>query len=340
MKRKKAISLALVFALLLGVSAAYAAGAGSAEDPLISLSYASGEYTQSVRSEADALFEGTLAGAAGGTTGSFETVSLAAGGRVELETGGSIILLSGSATITISSGAVVNVTVGYPAQTGRVVPGHRYLAAENADAVVTVSEASLLALDGGARVGSGQETPYFTDVPASHWGYTYIMAMAQQGYISGRGDGTFDPDANMTRADFVTVLGRMAGISTGSYTGSAFSDVAVSEYYAPYVQWAAQNGIVSGYDDGLFYPNAEISREEMAVVIVRYAAYAGLTLASADAREPFSDHDSIQGWAIDAVYTAKNSGLLAGRGNNEFAPGGNATRAEVCTVLTRLLDLR
>lgn len=155
--------------------------------------------------------------------------------------------------------------------------------------------------------------------------------------MNGMGGFTFAPETTMTRAMFVTVIGRLAGINTATYTQSSFSDVDIGQWYGPYVAWASQNGIITGYDDGTFRPSASITREQMAVIIVRYAAYAGITLGAVSEEMQFADASSISSWAVIAVKTAQRAGLINGKPGGIFDPAGTATRAEVCTVIYRLI---
>ena len=337
MSRKRLCAILLAVFLLAGLPMSLASTAGTGDDPLVSLRYAAGEYLDSLLNQGNARAE-TL-----DSTG--ETHSLGQGSMVELALGGSCTLLSGSASLSISAGTVVDVTAGAEAASGALTVGHRYLGAEDARAVVTVGTGGAELLLAGNAAVSGETPPttppagQFSDVPASHWAYAYVEELAGAGLVNGMGDGTFAPDSSMTRGQLVTLLGRLAGVDTGDYGGSPFPDVAAGQYYAPYVAWAKSRGIVNGLDDGNFYPDNSISREQIAAVVVRFAQDAGVQLPSA-AVDQFPDHDSISAWAVDAVYAARQAGLINGRAENgNFDPGGNANRAEVCAIVCRLLDL-
>lgn len=178
----------------------------------------------------------------------------------------------------------------------------------------------------------------FTDT-RGHWAEKYINTVVEKGLFSGMTDTTFGPDVAMTRAMFVTVLGRMSNVNTTSYSSSKFSDVPADSWFGPYVNWAAQQGIVSGLTSTTFGPNDPITREQMAVILVNYAKVAGVVLPTVNDPMMFSDNSNISGWAKDAVATAQKAGLINGRTNGSFDPQGKATRAEVATVFVQLDSL-
>ena len=143
----------------------------------------------------------------------------------------------------------------------------------------------------------------------------------------------------MTRGMFVTALGRLAGINPDSYQTGKFTDVKADAYYAPYVNWAAQNGIVEGVTATTFAPDTNINREQMAVIMKNYAAKLGYDLPQTLKAVTFADNTQISSWAKDAVKSMQQAGILAGKANNRFDPKGTATRAEVATVLRRFVEI-
>ena len=149
--------------------------------------------------------------------------------------------------------------------------------------------------------------------------------------------GKFQPNGTLTRAAFVTMLGRMAGVKDTDYTTSVFRDVPDGEWYTSFVAWATENGIVDGYGDGIFLPQNNITRQEMAKIMAKYLNWKGLdtTPSSEISSYPINDLNTIGGWALEPVCFCYEQGLLNGRGSN-FAPQANATRAEACVVLCRL----
>lgn len=174
----------------------------------------------------------------------------------------------------------------------------------------------------------------FTDVQDTDWFYDGIKYVSQNKLFNGTGDTTFEPDSNITRGMFVTVLGRADGAA--SENTSPFRDVNTNEYYAPYVSWAAENGIVNGYEDGTFRPDNNITREEMAKIFMNYYEYKGKGPTGDWAIQLiYSDISDISGWAVDGVMFCTMKGLIQGKENNMFDPQGNATRAEAAVIMMR-----
>ena len=188
--------------------------------------------------------------------------------------------------------------------------------------------------------GVGYKTfvPAFTDI-TGHWAADNILFAASRGLLSGTSDTTFSPDTGMTRGMFMTALGRLAGINPDSYKTGKFTDVKADAYYAPYVNWAAQTGIVEGVTDTTFAPDTNINREQMAVIMKNYAAKLGYDLPQTLKAVTFADNTQISSWAKDAVKSMQQAGILTGKNENKFDPKGTATRAEVATVLRRFVEI-
>ena len=176
----------------------------------------------------------------------------------------------------------------------------------------------------------------FTDVKSTDWFYDAVRYAGEKGFFSGTSATTFEPYGTMTRGMFVTVLGRMAGVNAGDYTGgTGFSDVPETAYYAPYVAWAARYGITGGTGDGKFSPNAFINRQQMAAFFVRYFEAFGVKYETgANITTTPADLDTVAPYARDAVLKLWKQGLLNGDGVN-FSPTGSATRAQASTLCMR-----
>ena len=187
-------------------------------------------------------------------------------------------------------------------------------------------------------VGYKNPAPAFTDI-TGHWAADNILFAASRGLLSGTSDTTFSPDTGMTRGMFVTALGRLAGINPDSYQTGKFTDVKADAYYAPYVNWAAQTGIVEGITATTFAPDTNINREQMAVIMKNYAAKLGYDLPQTLKAVTFADNTQISSWAKDAVKSMQQAGILTGKNENKFDPKGTATRAEVATVLRRFVEI-
>ena len=187
-------------------------------------------------------------------------------------------------------------------------------------------------------VGYKNPAPAFTDIH-NHWAADNILFAASRGLLSGTSDTTFSPNTGMTRGMFVTALGRLAGINPDSYKTGKFTDVKADAYYAPYVNWAAQNDIVEGVTATTFAPDTNINREQMAVIMANYAKKLGYDLPKTLQAVTFADNAQISSWAKNAVRTMQQAGILSGKNGNKFDPKGTATRAEVATVLRRFVEI-
>ena len=163
-------------------------------------------------------------------------------------------------------------------------------------------------------------TPDFTDVADDFWGKEAIDAVVEQGLMTGTSETTFAPNATTTRAMLMTILARMDGVDT---TGS-------DPWYAKGIEWAVAEGISDGTN-----PEATITREQLAVMLYRYAGSpesSGTALDCADA-------DQISDWAYMAMHWAVSNGIISGKGNDTLDPQGSATRAEVAQMLYRFVNL-
>ena len=171
----------------------------------------------------------------------------------------------------------------------------------------------------------------FNDVGVDHWAVDAIAHSVARGYFKGEGNSRFAPNRAITRAEFVTILGRKAGI-TPSGASTAFRDVKADAYYAPYVAWAESKGIVKGTGFGKFEPNRTITREEMAVILDKFLSDQNKTYSSTN-KGQFNDGVKVSSWAKESVEKMTNQGLLSGVGNGNFVPKGSFTRAQAAQVL-------
>lgn len=180
----------------------------------------------------------------------------------------------------------------------------------------------------------------YDDCRTGDWYYTAIEFVTDRGYFVGISENLFAPRMNMTRSMFVTVLSKIYGIDPAEYTGTAFPDVAEGAYYAPAVQWAAQNGIVSGYSDGTFGPDDCITREQMCLIMYKFCEFIGcdMSVKNTEFLDNYTDLDQISDWARDAVEWALGSGLILGQTLTTVNPQNLATRAEVAQVIKNLCD--
>jgi hypothetical protein len=169
-----------------------------------------------------------------------------------------------------------------------------------------------------------------------HWAYSAISFVVSNGLFNGVSDTGFAPDAAMTRAMFATVLARYAG---GTASGSArFSDVPAGQWYTDGVLWATENKIVSGVGNGLFDPDRNITREQLAVMLYNYAKNIGLDVSELGDLAGFGDAGTVSDWAEEALRWAVAAGLINGKPGELLDPKGTATRAEVATILQRFIE--
>ena len=185
------------------------------------------------------------------------------------------------------------------------------------------------------------ETPWvnpFTDVFEGDWFYDDVKFVHQNGLFAGTSANTFSPQMPMTRGMVVTVLGRLAVIDIADYSGVSFDDVDTAQWYAPYVKWAAELGIVSGVGNNNYAPDANISRQDLAVILYNYAVKMGITLPETETATDFDDNSDIADYAAAAVTAMQKAGIINGKPGNLFDPTGIATRAEVAAMLHRFVE--
>ncbi|MBE6689343.1 MAG: S-layer homology domain-containing protein [Ruminococcaceae bacterium] len=177
----------------------------------------------------------------------------------------------------------------------------------------------------------------YTDI-AGHWGEGYINFVSDRALFGGTSPTEFSPDMTMTRGMFITVLGRMHGLDTSKYDGNTgYGDVPATEYYAPYIQWAKKKGIMAGLSDVTFAPEDPITRATMAVVIKNYVDNSGFKFTIYSETEGFNDLAGLDEATVNAINTVKNVGIVGGKGEGRFDPNGISTRAEVATVMERVI---
>lgn len=181
---------------------------------------------------------------------------------------------------------------------------------------------------GQGRVQITAEDDHSFADTVNHWAAKSIAFVAEKGLFSGTSEDKFSPNATMTRGMLVTVLYRLEGSPQGA--AQSFSDVQPDKYYAGAVSWAAQNKIVTGMGNG-FLPENNISREQLAVILYRYAAPEQTT----GSLDKFSDKAAVSSWASDAMRWAVSGGLISGDNKGNLNPAGSATRAEVAAILER-----
>lgn len=173
----------------------------------------------------------------------------------------------------------------------------------------------------------------FTDVHESDWYYEAVHFVHERGLMGGYGNGLFGPNNNLSRAQLAQILFNKEGRPVVNYLMD-FSDVSGEAWYAEAVRWATSQGIVGGYGGGKFGPNDPITREQLAVMLWRYAG----SPAATNKELHFADADQISGYALEAMRWAVENGIISGYGNGQVGPRGQATRAQVAQMLKNFLE--
>lgn len=263
---------------------------------------------------------------------------------------GAVVLAGEGLTVTIPQGTLPE---GF--DVNRLVPD--LSAATGADSEVLVyiddsGETHVLpwVIVGGGTVSFTVEAPgtyqivdrsaAFGDVAAGDWYHGSVGFVTARGLFTGTSESDFTPDGTMTRAMLVTVLNRLAAAGQDKYVFEAespasFSDVPEGTWYTEAVKWAGGAGLVGGVGGGRFDPDGKITREQMAVILYRFAGQPALTAGQLE----FTDAGEASDGTFDALVWATAEGLLSGKGDHRLDPRGSATRAEVAAILQRFIRL-
>ena len=177
----------------------------------------------------------------------------------------------------------------------------------------------------------------FTDVTEKHWFNDSVQYVYEKGLMNGITEKTFEPNKPTSRAMIVTILYRLEG--SPAITGKhGFNDVKTGNWYDNAVAWAAANGIVTGYSDTEFGPSNNITREQMAAIMHRYANYKKYNTSKAGDLSAFSDKASVSSYAAESMSWAVGSGIISGKGGGNLVPRAGATRAEAAAILQRFCE--
>ena len=185
-----------------------------------------------------------------------------------------------------------------------------------------------------------------TDVSTKDWFYDSIKFVLERGLMVGTSDSSFGPNLNTSRAMIVTILHRLEG--TPEAGGGGFNDVAAGNWYSEATGWAAENSIISGYSNGRFGPNDNITREQLCVILYNYAKFKGYIDdindqdKGADSKmsavlDKFSDNGNVSSWAVEPMKWAVEAGLIMGVNDDKLDPAGTATRAQLAAILQRFI---
>ena len=360
--RNRIIAAVLLAAVLVTGLGAALASPGTAEDPFVTLNYLTQTFypeleqailtqVQQGTAETQQTALDRLAELSSGYLGNvkkdglyadtFLRLTLARDDVLTLPSGSGLQFEAGVTALSFASGCLIDVTTGTTVDgTGALTAGHRYIAAENTTCSVTVlSDAAYLSVCGSyGLVSTGKTYTPFVDIVGPIWYSDPVLYAYQNGLVNGMTLITYEPMTQMNRAMLVTLLSRMAGVQE-TVADAGFTDVPAGEWYANAVNWAYSTGIVMGMGDGTFAPTATLTREQMAVILYRYATdYLGKDAVCDGDLTRFPDADNSSDWAVDALSWAVGTGLINGKGDL-LAPKDFTNRAEVATILYRFNTL-
>ncbi len=299
--------------------------------------------------------------------GNFEDIETSIDGDFDLPTegyfGSSISWNSSITNIKVNSDGEADVTRSSSDKNGKLIASFSYGASTNKDGKtisVTVegkgNKGGSSGGGGGSSSGGGNSyigslgvtttpapavtpAPYeeeikgeFTDLGDVSWAAVAINYLAEKGIVSGRTSTTFAPNDNITRAEFAKIITGVFGLPTGG-ASAGFADVADDAWYAPYVNTCFAAGIITGYDSTTFGPDNLITRQDMAVMVMRAANLKGITVEAVTEKIDFADAAQIGAYAAEAVTTLQMGGIINGMTADTFAPQDNATRAQAAKIL-------
>ncbi len=253
---------------------------------------------------------------------------------------------SGKSVTDFGKGSV-SVEIPYTLQKGEIA-GNVYAVYVDAKGKVTyLTDSSYDAKRGTVVFSTSHFSTYgvaykassqFADIDG-HWAKDDILFVANRGLMTGTSTTTFSPNGSMTRGMFVTALGRLASADISAYKQSNFTDVKADAYYMGYIEWGVKNNILVGIGGGKFDPDGLVTREQMSVIMDRYATAIGFKLPEVHTQNVFADNAKIGAWATPSVKRIQMAGIIQGKNNNIYDPQGTATRAEVSAVLRRFVEL-
>ena len=180
----------------------------------------------------------------------------------------------------------------------------------------------------------------FNDVPEGYWAYDAIQYVYGEGLMAGTSGSTFNPEGTTTRGQIVTILWRLSGSPVVNYLMD-FDDVDPAAYYAEAIRWATSEGIAGGYGGGMFGPDDPITREQLAVMLHRYAQHEGYDVSIGEDTNilSYADAFTVSEYAVAALQWACGAGIISGTGDGStLTPQGEATRAQAATVLMRFCE--
>lgn len=363
---KKKLALTLFLAAVLFSGAIALALGGTLKDPLISLEYLSNTFRTSILAKVDKQINDaytqsyenaekkliaevdlyrTIHNGDSDSWSFSSQISLqkrSLGDTVHLTSGSSLLFIEGAATANAQNGELIDVTQGTSAASLSLSSGNRYLVGEGATVTITVkSDAAIFGTKGYFQsTVSGEAAMPFTDISQNAWYYDSARFAYQKKLLNGVSADHFSPGDTVTRAMLATILYRLAGEPGLSGTEDTFSDINSGLWYETGVRWASVTGIVNGMGNGTYKPNANVSREQLALMLYRYATeYKKQNTNQTGDLSHFADHLAISPWAEQGLSWAVGAGIMNGDTNGKLDPSGSASRAEAAAMLQRFSNM-
>jgi len=186
---------------------------------------------------------------------------------------------------------------------------------------------------------SGSAETVFTDVVPGSWYEAGVRFCSENGYMDGTGEGRFSPSAKMTRAMIVLVMAKIAGADLSVYEDAEpyFKDVKAGSWYAAAVEWARVNGVTGGMGDGTFAPGSPVTRQQVALFLMKLAEYLGYGTQTSSYLNAYDDVGKISGWAISGMLWAVDYGFISGTSATTLSPQSHCTRAQLAVMLTKFV---
>ena len=337
--KKRILSLVLCFALLFPCFSAHAAG--TADDPLISISYINGTFVPGTMSAVKAMLAETMEEHFAGlekAKSDMTTATIGSGGSISLRTGQTVILLSGSARFDSVSGTIVNATLGAVAGSGALNKCHRYIVCEDSKVTVNILSESDVYFSSSASVTAGKPVSPFTDVVDGQWWYEDILKAYDRGLVNGMTSTTYEPRGNLSLSQAVKLAACMHQLY---HEGSvSLENSPTQPWYQSYVDYCIEKGIIS---EG-FASYGEAATRRQFVEIFHAALPESDYVAINNIPDGAIGDISGAGEWVDAVYDFYRAGILTGYtagaqyAEHDFGADSSITRAEVATIMNRMFD--
>lgn len=323
-------------------------GAGASVTPIAGTSGAwlegSGTVTMNSLSDEVSLADSEISVTARGTNARFaladgiDSATVSGSGNLALN------CTAGDVTVTFNGTAANGVTLARSGDSVTIsgASGGSVVVSENGatttTTTITPGQDVSVTLDGD--INEEPDTPAgdmpFTDVRTSDWFYDPVKYVYEEGLMTGTGANTFAPNLTTTRGMIVSILYRLEG-GPQINGSSPFTDVKDDDWYGDAVRWAERAGVVSGTSATTFAPNAAITREQLAAILMNYANYKHENTSARADLSKYSDVGKISSWANDVMAWAVSKGYISGMTATTLAPQGSATRAQVAAILQRYL---